>query len=264
MFHVRIHHVHLSASLIGKKAIEVYSEPKFERVLEVGSLNVNGSLRDHNEKNLEWIGVDFEKGEGVDVVLKDPYSYPFDSESFDMVMASSVFEHSEFFWLLFLEMLRLTKPGGVIYVCAPSNGGVHRYPVDVYRFYPDSANALVNFAKREGVEVSLEETFIYRGVDGGWSDWVAVFRKGKASKTQKERVGHHFDSFYFEDVTVTDSRQAFTVPDQDLISELRARLAMSEDEIRAILSSRGWKVLTPVRKFMGALRKTLGSSRAKR
>jgi hypothetical protein len=152
-------------------------------------------------------------------------------------------------------MVRLTKPGGVIYVCAPSNGGVHRYPVDVYRFYPDSANALVNFAEREGVQVGLEETFIYRGVDGGWSDWVAVFRKGKASKRQKERVGDYFDSFYFEDVTVTDSRQAFTVPDQDLIAHLRARLTMSEAEKKEILSSRAWRFTKPLRTITGALRR---------
>ena len=269
--------MHLSASLTGKRAIELYTEPTFTRVLEVGALDVNGTLRDHNEKNLEWVGVDCEAGKGVDVVVTDPYKYPFDGDSFDMVMASSVFEHSEFFWLLFMEMVRVTKLGGVIYVSAPSNGTVHRYPVDVYRFYPDAANALVNFAKREGVDVGLEETFILRGVDGDWSDWVAVFRKGKISKTKRERIAESFDICYFEDFSVRDSRPHFTVPDQDLIVGLRARLATAEAEIAeltaglatseaekvAILSSRGWKLLSPARTLVGALRKFRAASSGK-
>lgn len=267
--------MHLSASLTGKKAIELYAEPTFTRVLEVGSLDVNGSLREHNLKNLDWVGVDCVSGKGVDVVVQDPYVYPFDGDSFDMVMASSVFEHSEFFWLLFMEMVRVTKPGGVIYVSAPSNGSVHRYPVDVYRFYPDSANALVNFANREGDEVSLEETFILRSIDGDWSDWVAVLRKGKISKRKRQRIAESFDTCFFMDSSTSDSRKAFNVPDQDLIAQLRVRLATAEDEIAelrlglatseaeksAILSSRGWKLLTPARALMGALRRLRSASR---
>ena len=253
--------MHLSSSLIGKKALEVYSETSFTKILEVGSLDVNGSLRDHNVNNLEWVGVDFEEGKGVDVVLTDPYAYPFESETFDMVMASSVFEHSEFFWVLFMEMVRLTKPGGVIYVCAPSNGVVHRYPVDVYRFYPDSAKALANFAKREGVEVGLEETFIYRGVDGGWCDWVAVFRKGKVSRKKRKRIAESFDTYFFEDASASDVRQSFTVPDQDLIGELRGQLASSEEQLRMMRSSRAWRFTAPVRRMVGGARRVFRVSR---
>ncbi len=255
--------MHLSASLIGQKALELYTEPSFKKVLEVGSLDVNGSLRDHNVENLEWTGVDFEVGNGVDVVITDPYSYPFESDTYDMILASSVFEHSEFFWILFMEMVRLTKPGGVIYLNAPSNGAVHRYPVDVYRFYPDSAKALVNYAKREGVDLALEETFIYRGVDRGWSDWVAVFRKGKIPKKRRQRIADSFDTFFFEDASTKDSRQEYAVPDQDFITELQQRVASLETQLAGILSSRAWRVTGPLRKIMGAARKAFGFSGTK-
>jgi hypothetical protein len=44
------------------------------------------------------------------------------------------------------------------------------------------------------------------------------------------------------------------------IAELRVRLAVSEAEMDAILSSRGWKFLSPARTFMGALRKPRATS----
>ena len=71
---------------------------------------------------LEYIGVDLVDGDNVDVILKDPYSYPFEDESIDIIIANSIFEHSEFFWDLFLELLRILKPSGILYINAPSNG----------------------------------------------------------------------------------------------------------------------------------------------
>jgi SAM-dependent methyltransferase len=71
------------------------------------------------------------------------YKLPFADGSVDVVLSSSCFEHSEFFWLLFLEILRVLRPEGLFYLNAPSNGPFHRYPVDCWRFYPDSGNALV-------------------------------------------------------------------------------------------------------------------------
>ena len=79
------------------------------------------------------------------MVLDDPYHLPLASESVDVVVSSSRFEHVEFFWLMFNEVLRVFKPDGLFYLNAPSNGEFHRYPVDCWRFYPDAAQALVNW-----------------------------------------------------------------------------------------------------------------------
>ncbi len=122
-----------------------------------------------------YIGVDFVQGRGVDVVLEDPYKLPFSDGSVDIVVSSSCFEHSEMFWVLFLEILRILKPSGLFYLSAPSAGPFHRYPVDCWRFYPDSGNALVAWAKRNQYSPIVLESFT--GRMDVWNDYVAVFLK---------------------------------------------------------------------------------------
>lgn len=147
------------------------------RLIEIGSQDVNGSLRSVCPSSFEYIGVDFVAGQGVDVVLTDPYSLPFDDGFADIVVSSSCFEHSQMFWLLHLEIMRITKPGGLFYLNAPSNGVFHRYPVDCWRFYPDSGLALVAWAQRSGIDSVLLESFVSAQMKEVWNDFVAVFLK---------------------------------------------------------------------------------------
>lgn len=127
---------------------DVYSksfpQTRDTRVVEIGSQDVNGSLRSVVPSGFDYVGVDFQEGKGVDIVLDDPYSLPFQSNSVDIVLSSSCFEHSEMFWLVFLQVMRMLKPDGIFYLNAPSSGDFHRYPVDCWRFYPDSGRALVS------------------------------------------------------------------------------------------------------------------------
>ena len=41
------------------------------KVVEIGSQNVNGSLRKFCPKSFEYLGVDFQPAKGVDIVLAD-------------------------------------------------------------------------------------------------------------------------------------------------------------------------------------------------
>ncbi len=147
------------------------------RVIEIGAQDVNGSLREVAPPSFEYVGVDFVNGKGVDVVLDDPYSLPFEDCSIDIVLSSSCFEHSEMFWIVFLEILRVLKPNGLFYLNAPSNGNFHRHPVDCWRFFPDSGRALVTWAKRNSINVALLESFVRNQRDAVWNDLVAVFLK---------------------------------------------------------------------------------------
>jgi SAM-dependent methyltransferase len=148
------------------------------RILEIGAQNVNGTLRDHAPRNAEYIGLDFEEGDGVDVVVTDVTDWPVPDAHFDLVMASSVFEHDKTFWRTFVAMCDKAKPGGHIYVSAPSNGTFHRYPKDYWRFYPDSGLALEEWARSEGRDVTLIESFVADREADVWNDFCAVFRRG--------------------------------------------------------------------------------------
>ncbi len=146
-------------------------------IVEIGAQDVNGSLREVAPQGARYIGVDFVVGKGVDVVLTDPYSLPFDSESVDVVVTSSCLEHSEMFWLSFNECLRVLKPSGLLFINVPSNGAFHRYPVDCWRFYPDAGSALVTWAKRQGMNPALLESFVTAQHADIWNDFLAVFVK---------------------------------------------------------------------------------------
>ena len=170
--------MHDTAMEIGAAFFNTYLEDGNDlTIVDIGSQDVNGSLRSVAPKNNKYIGLDFESGKGVDVVITDPYSLPFENESVDVAVSSSCFEHSEFFWLLFNESLRILKPTGLLYINAPSNGWYHRYPVDCWRFYPDSGVALQNWSKRSGYKCALLESFIGMRKDELWNDFTAVFVK---------------------------------------------------------------------------------------
>ncbi len=159
------------------------------KVLEIGSLGVNGGLRDLAPKEFSYTGVDFVEGPGVDQVLSDPYKLPFDDDSFDVVISSSCFEHSEMFWIVFLEIMRVLKLKGLSYLNAPSNGAFHRYPVDCWRFYPESGQALVAWAKRNSINSTLLESYTSNQDGDIWNDFVAVFLKDEKYITDlNERI----------------------------------------------------------------------------
>lgn len=173
--------MHDTAYDAGRRFFAVYTagRPALQ-VVDLGAQAVNGSLREVAPKDCRYIGVDFAQGPGVDVVIDDPYRLPFDDASVDVVVSSSVFEHAEFFWLVFNEVQRVLRADGLFYLSVPSNGDFHRFPVDCWRFYPDSGVALQNWARRSGYATALLESFTARQRREVWNDFVAVFVKDAA------------------------------------------------------------------------------------
>lgn len=175
--------MHQSAMDNGKQFFDTYAKHKDSGlVVDIGSQNVNGTLKDLLPEQFKYVGLDFEKGNNVDIVLDDAYQFPLESDSADIVVSSSCLEHSEFFWLTFLEMVRITKPDGLIYLNMPSSGEYHAYPVDCWRFRLDAAKALMNWANREGYKVALLEG--YTDPEPPWQDLVCVFVKDEQFANQ--------------------------------------------------------------------------------
>lgn len=170
--------MHPSALLSARRFFSTYLPLS---VLEVGSLEVcGGQMRDVCHPSCQYyLGVDLVAGPGVDEVLDDPYFIPY-IDHFAAVVSTSTFEHCEFFWTLFLEMVKATSPGGHIYINAPSNGPVHRHPADCWRFYPDAGPALTRWAKLYNMEVEVVETAISPpdpDDPARWEDWWCVWRR---------------------------------------------------------------------------------------
>lgn len=177
--------MHKSAYDIGGKFLNRYWLDGMTEILEVGSYSWNGTLRDFQPFGSNWVGVDLKEGNNVDLVVEHASKLPFEDKSFDLVVASSVFEHDPLFWVTFNEMVRVTKDEGFIYVCAPSNGWVHRYPIDAYRFYPDAGIALEKWGKLTYNELKLQESFISKRDGPVWNDFVAVYSRSNISHSNK-------------------------------------------------------------------------------
>lgn len=175
--------MHHSAYINAQKFAQKYI-PNLEgkKILDVGSYDVNGTLKPIFDKGI-YVGLDMESGPNVDVV-SDAHNIPFENEHFDVVISSSCFEHDDMFWVTFLEMCRVVKPGGYLYVQAPSNGPYHGWPGDNWRFYIDSWKALEKWGKREGYDIRLVEHYIDETTPHAphegfriWNDSVAIYQK---------------------------------------------------------------------------------------
>jgi len=154
-----------------QRCLRWYGPDRPVRVVDLGSAAVNGSYRELFGDKTEYIGLDLESGPGVDMVLADPYRLPFADASIDLVVSGQMLEHCPNFWRVFTEISRVLKTEGLAFIIAPSAGPIHRYPVDCYRFYPDSYEALADWANLRVVDSWLDER-------GPWRDLVGVFQKG--------------------------------------------------------------------------------------
>jgi len=133
--------MHATALRTGELFFRLYWRDGMRRILDIGSRDVNGSLRSVAPADSEYLGIDMEPGNGVDIVPKDPYEWPLRDAWFDAVVSTSCFEPDEFLWLTCLEALRVLRPGGSLFINVPASGGYHGFPGDCWRFYPDSARA---------------------------------------------------------------------------------------------------------------------------
>jgi SAM-dependent methyltransferase len=90
---------------------------KAARVLEIGSLDINGTIRNRFE-DCQYTGLDVAAGPGVDVVCQgQDYAAP--DASFDTVISCEVMEHNPAWRETVKNMVRLTRPGGlVVMTCA--------------------------------------------------------------------------------------------------------------------------------------------------
>ena len=102
-------------------------------------------------------------------VANDPYNWPIIDNTFDYVLSITTFEHIEFPWLTFLEMVRVTKQNGHILIMAPSAGSTHGY-WDGWRYYEDSMRSFAKWGKVELLNVFIDNNF-------SWKFCIGIFKK---------------------------------------------------------------------------------------
>lgn len=114
------------------------SEVAGRRVLEVGSYNVNGSVRPLVEAHgpAAYLGVDQTPGPGVDrlVGCADLVS-TFGPGSWDVVISTEMLEHVEDWWECVAQLCEVVATGGLLVLTTRSPGfPYHPYPIDTWRY----------------------------------------------------------------------------------------------------------------------------------
>lgn len=133
------------------------SEPVREkRVLEVGALDINGSIRGLITEfgPSEYLGIDIEAGPGVDIVCDGgDVLRRFGAASFDVVIATEVLEHVRDWRAIVHNMKGVLRPGGVIVITTRSPGfPFHGFPFDYWRYRPDDMRAIFGDMQIETIE----------------------------------------------------------------------------------------------------------------
>ena len=207
------------------------------KIVEIGSQSINESIKKYLKKNFTYIGADIEKGENVDLVLKDPYKLPFDDNSIDVIISISTFEHTEFFWLTYLEILRVLKPSGLFFLNVPSNSKFHRHSTDNWRFYPDSSLALKKWGLKNGYNPEVLEH--YTNFETGrdiWNDYVSITIKDENFKKNFNK-------------RILDTKKNFTNGRKDLSGNIINFQELTQDQLNW-----GWKIYYKWRKFLHKFR----------
>lgn len=95
-----------------------------KKVLEVGSLNINGTVRDYFTE-CDYTGIDLGEGPGVDIVSSG-HNFLDPDSSYDTVISCECFEHNPFWYDTFINMHRLCKSSGlIIMTCATTGRAEH-------------------------------------------------------------------------------------------------------------------------------------------
>ncbi len=104
-------------------------------ILEIGSLNVNGEVRDLFPEAGSYVGVDKEAGEGVDVALNaHELMNHFRPNTVDVVLCLETLEHDDNYPRTLAEVRSIMKQGGIFIVTVPDLGVPSHHEPDYWRW----------------------------------------------------------------------------------------------------------------------------------
>lgn len=112
------------------------------RILEIGSRN--SLVKSHFSRG-EYTGFDIRPGEAVNVVGDVHHlSEKLEHDYFDAVLSISSFEHFAMPWKAALEINKVMKPGGILFVATHPAWPLHELPWDFWRFSKEAFKVLLN------------------------------------------------------------------------------------------------------------------------
>lgn len=176
---------HIAQQSFFEGIIEKYNDSHVNqsKVLEVGSLDINGSVRSLFKQTSYYLGIDLEDGNGVDIVSAGQ-DLAFPDNFFDCSVSSECFEHNPYWVETFLNMIRMTRNNGLIIMsCAgegrPEHGTSRTSPWDSpftvnagWEYYKnltpkdfyDAIDINSNFSHHEFIENNIQKDLYFYGL----------------------------------------------------------------------------------------------------
>jgi len=176
--------------------VENFDKPGM-MILEIGSREVTGiSLFKHRFKNATYVGFDFYSGENVDVVgdVHKLSSY-FTNQKFDLIFSSSCFEHFAMPWIASIEIIKLLRMGGKVFIETHFSYGLHEMPWNFFQF------------SNIGLEVLFPSIFGINKIESGLSNpIVGRFSKRSSKYLRFQKVKNLFCHSYFYGEKIFENR----------------------------------------------------------
>lgn len=136
------------------------------RVLEIGSREVTGPSSAREDFNkATYVGFDYYPGKNVDVVgdVHKLSSYFAEDEKFDLIFSSACFEHFAMPWLVSIEIAKLLKTGGYVFVETHFSYSLHERPWHFFQYSDMALRVLFPAALGfECIEAGLSNPMIGR------------------------------------------------------------------------------------------------------
>jgi 2-polyprenyl-3-methyl-5-hydroxy-6-metoxy-1,4-benzoquinol methylase len=126
------------------------------KVLEVGSFNVNGSVRPYIESRepAAYVGLDMREGPGVDVMWNCEHLDKLGIEC-DLVVSTEMLEHAQNWRECMTQMAQIVAPGGLLLITTVSPGfPYHDFPGDYWRYPLDDLKRIIEAL---GLEIIVAE-----------------------------------------------------------------------------------------------------------
>lgn len=145
-----------------QKFLRECSSLQAPRVLEIGTKRSNAARSTRHDVWIphasEYVGVDYQSGLDVDLVVDaHELSASVEEESFDVIISCSTFEHLKYPWLAAHQIMKVLRPGGLLFVQTHQTFPIHAFPNDYYRFTREAMASLFNVSM--GMQVETEYNF---------------------------------------------------------------------------------------------------------
>lgn len=156
-------------NFVNRVASEFSLTDEKKTILEIGSLDINGSVRPIFSG--KYTGLDMQDGQGVDVVMNanDAAAWVtnFGKRKFDVIINSEAMEHDLCFWKTWENAVKYLKKDGLYIVTTRGIGfHYHPFPSDYYRFTTDSFRDLAGLFGLEAVLIEEDPQTGHPGAFG--------------------------------------------------------------------------------------------------